>query len=74
MNPILTDLKKLPISVRIQLVGDLWDSIAEEAPESLRLSESERAVPYRRYTDHQSDPSTGIPWQQVRAKLFQDQG
>jgi putative addiction module component (TIGR02574 family) len=71
MSTLTADLRKLPISERIQLVEDLWDSIAEESPDSLQLSATERAELNRRYAAHQADPSTAIPWEQVRAKLFQ---
>ena len=70
MSTVTADFKKLPISERIQLVEDLWDSIAEESPDTLPLSESERAEMHRRYADHLANPSTSIPWEQVRAKLF----
>lgn len=70
MSTVTPDFKKLPISERIQLVEDIWDSIAEESPDSLKLSESERAELHRRYAAHLANPSTSIPWEQVRAKLF----
>ena len=70
MSSITADFKKLPISERIQLVEDLWDSIAEESPDSLQLSAPERAEMQRRYADHLANPSTSIPWEQVRAMLF----
>lgn len=37
-NTIMTDIKKLSISERIQLVEDIWNSITEEPPFSLELS------------------------------------
>jgi putative addiction module component (TIGR02574 family) len=35
MSALTADLRKLPISERIQLVEDLWDSLAEDTPDSL---------------------------------------
>jgi len=70
MNAIMTDIKKLSISERIQLVEDIWSGIAEESPFSLELSAQERDKLHRRYAAHQADPSTSIPWKQVRAKIF----
>ncbi len=70
MNTVMTDIKKLSISERIQLVEDIWNSIAEEPPFSLELSAQEQGELHRRYAAHQADPSTGIPWKQVRAKIF----
>lgn len=70
MNTSFTDYKKLSIAERIQLVEDIWDSIAAEAPESFQLSEAQKAELHRRAGAHDADPSTGVPWEQVREKLF----
>jgi len=72
MNAIamVEDIKKLSVSERIWLVEDIWNSIAEESPLSLALSVKERDELHRRYAAHRADPSTGIPWGQVRAKVF----
>jgi len=70
MSITLDDIKRLPITERIQLVEDIWDSIAADAPESVQLSEAQKAELHRRAQAHQDDPSTGIPWEQVREKLF----
>lgn len=69
MNAIVEDIKKLSVSERIQLVEDIWNSIP---PFSLELSTKERDELHRRYAAHQADPSTGIPWSQVRAKIFSE--
>jgi putative addiction module component (TIGR02574 family) len=74
MAAIVSELKKLPISERIQLVEDIWDSIAEESPDLLQLTEPERVELNDRYAAHQDDPSTSIHWDHVRAKLFQGRG
>jgi putative addiction module component (TIGR02574 family) len=62
--------KELPVSERIELVEDIWDSIAEETP-ALALSADEVAELQRRLAAHRADPSSGIPWEQVREELFQ---
>jgi len=67
MNAIVEDIKKLSVSERIQLVEDIWNSIP---PFSLELSAEELDELHRRYAAHQANPSTGIPWKQVRAKIF----
>jgi len=69
MNAIVEDIKKLSVSERIQLVEDIWNSIP---PFSLELSAKERDELHRRYAAHQADPSTGISWSQVRAKIFSE--
>lgn len=61
---------KLPVSERIQLVEDIWDSIAAEAPDAVTLSEAQKAELQSRLAAHREDPSTAVPWEQVRSKLF----
>ena len=61
---------KLSVSERIQLVEDIWDSIAAEAPDTVELSQAQKAELHRRVAAHRADPSTAIPWEQVRSKLF----
>jgi putative addiction module component (TIGR02574 family) len=73
MNTVTLNFKTLPISERIQLVEDIWDSIAEETPSSLNLSDAERAELHKRFSAHQTNPSSGVPWEQVRATLFKGQ-
>ena len=66
-----TAFKSLPLSERIQLVEDIWDSIAEETAEAaLQLSEHERLELQARFAAHQSDPKSSLPWSEVRAALF----
>ena len=74
MNSPISNFKELPISERIQLVEDIWDSIAEETPVSLQLSVADRAELQRRLAAHKADPSSSMPWDEVRASLFKGQG
>ncbi|NOQ45929.1 MAG: addiction module protein, partial [Desulfobulbaceae bacterium] len=36
----------------------------------LKLSETERLELDRRRDAHQADPTSGIPWKEIRSKLF----
>lgn len=72
MSAVTLNFKALPISERIQLVEDIWDSIAEETSGSLDLSADDRAELHRRLDAHKANPSSSIPWEQVRAALFKD--
>ena len=62
--------RSLPISERIELVEEIWNSIAEETSTPLPLSDVERSELHRRYAAHLADPSSSIPWEQVRTALF----
>jgi putative addiction module component (TIGR02574 family) len=61
---------KLPVSERIQLVEDIWDSIAADAPDAVTLTHEQKEELHRRVAAHRNDPSTAVPWDQVRSKLF----
>jgi putative addiction module component (TIGR02574 family) len=71
----MEDVKKMPISERIQLVEDIWDTIATvpSGPHStLKLSKPELVELNRRRDAHRADPASGIPWVDVRSKLFRE--
>lgn len=62
--------RDLPISERIQFVEDIWDSIADETAAGRPLSTQQRAELHRRRAEHEADPASAVPWEQVRAELF----
>ncbi len=65
-----TEYLQLSVSERIQLVEDIWDSIAAEASNTVGLSQAQKAELHRRAAAHHADPSTAVPWEQVQSKLF----
>ena len=68
------DYRRLSIDERLQLVEDIWDSIAEEAnsrAEALPLTPAQIEELQRRVADADAHPEDGIPWEQVRAELMQ---
>jgi len=69
-SAISTEYLKLSVSERIQLVEDIWDSIAAEASETIELSQAQKDELHRRVAEHRADPSTAVPWEQVRSRLF----
>lgn len=64
-----TELLQLPLDERLQLLEDLWDSIAAH-PEALPLSEAQRRELDRRWALHEQDPDRGIPWEQAKAEIL----
>ena len=71
------DYRHLSIDERLQLVEDIWDSIAQEAnvrAEALLLSPAQMAELERRIADADAHPDDGIPWEQVRAELLERGG
>ena len=66
----ISDLLHLSVAERLQLVEDLWDSIAEE-PEAMQLTQAQKEELDRRMAEHRADPGSAIPWDEVRARLRQ---
>ena len=65
--------RDLPIPERIQLVEDIWNSIAQEAnarPDTLPLTDAQRAELDRRIADADARPDEAVPWETVRDDLF----
>lgn len=62
--------RSLPISERIELVEDIWDSIAEETAAGIELSPEQREELHQRLAAHRAAPASSIPWDTVRAQLF----
>jgi putative addiction module component (TIGR02574 family) len=68
MMPIL-ELKKLTVTERLELIGELWDSIeAEEQPE---LSKEQLIELDKRLASYEKDGNKGKPWSEIKAKLKQ---
>lgn len=68
MNIAIADILELSVSERIQLVEDIWDSVAE-APEAVPLTEEEKAELDRRLDAYHQDPNEGSPWGMVRERI-----
>jgi putative addiction module component (TIGR02574 family) len=65
------DFQHLSIAERLQLVEDLWDSIAREATTaSLPLTEKEKALLDERLADLERDPEAGSSWEEVKANIL----
>ena len=61
------DLLELSIAERIQMVEDIWDSIAA-VPEAVPLSEELKKELDRRLEAYHLNPDAGSSWIAVRAK------
>jgi putative addiction module component (TIGR02574 family) len=62
------DILSLSIAERIELIGDLWDSMAE-VPEAITLTEAQKAELDRRLDAYHQDPTGGVPWPAVRDRI-----
>lgn len=70
-NAALRDeLRKLSLAERLELVEELWDSIAADCErEPFPLSDEQRADLERRLAEADADPAGGAPWDEVRERI-----
>ena len=70
MSPSFTaDVLRLSITERIQLVEDIWDTIAE-VPEAVGLTDEQKAELDRRLAAYHQNPNAGSPWGLVRERIM----
>ena len=62
------DILSLSIAERIELVADIWDSIAE-VPEAVALTDAQKAEVDRRLDAYHQNPTAGAPWSVVRDRI-----
>ncbi|MEF7614033.1 addiction module protein [Aquincola sp. MAHUQ-54] len=70
-RPDYTELLKLPPAERLQLIEDLWESLADsslEEPLHPAILEELRD----RLARYDADPSTAISWDEVKRRLRED--
>ncbi len=65
----LDQLRELPVSERIQLVEDLWDTIAADS-ESIRLSETQIVELDRRLDRFEEAPGEGVEWTALKTRIL----
>ncbi len=70
MNTQLSDILQLSVAERIQLVEDIWDSIAI-IPEAVPLTEEQKAELDRRLQAYQANSNEGISWNELKEQLRQ---
>ncbi len=69
------DYHQLSLDERLQLVEEIWDSIAQDAPATeLPLTDRQRAELLQSVVEDAADPDAAVPWAQVREELFKRGG
>ena len=63
-----TDTLNLSIPERIQLVEDIWDTIAAQA-DRVELTEEEKKVIDERLKAYHQNPNLGSPWEDVFKRI-----
>lgn len=67
-----TDTLELSIPERIQLVEDIWDTIAMGA-DAIELSEEERRIIDDRLEAYRRNPNEGSDWEEVIKRIIKRQ-
>lgn len=62
------DVLQLPVAERLQLVEDIWNTIAE-APDTLELSDADKRLIDERLEARRKNPGAGSPWAEVYARI-----
>ena len=71
---LLDELMQLSPAERLDIAEKLWDSIhppgSARPGEEVPLTEAQMAEIRRRVAEHERDPSSALPWEEVRARLW----
>jgi len=68
---ILPDLLRLPAQARAELAIALWENLTDAEREvALPVSPEQEAELDHRWAEHLADPSSAVPWEDVRHKLL----
>ncbi len=63
------EIRQLSVPERIQLVEQIWNSIAEDEA-AFELTPAQKAELDRRLTAHEAAPDRGSSWEDVKARLL----
>lgn len=69
MTNLPSEISILSVAEKFELLDALWEDLAAQAPAA--LSEEQTAELDRRVARYEQDPDAVIPWEQVRAGLFE---
>lgn len=64
-----SDIEQLSVAERIQLVEDIWDTIAAN-PDALEISDELGAELDRRVENYYQNPESGSSWQDVKKRIL----
>ena len=65
----MADVLELSVPERIQLVEDIWDSIAA-VPQSVSLTQAQRDELDRRLEDYEAHPGDSVLWEDVKRRIL----
>jgi putative addiction module component (TIGR02574 family) len=62
------EILTLPVSERLQLIEDIWDSIASQ-PDDVPVTSEQRKELDKRLANFERDPSAGEKWDDVKSRV-----
>ncbi len=68
MSTVRKEILSLSVAARLQLLEDIWDSLAE-TPEAIPVTDAQRKELARRRRAHARNPSAAKSWAEVRGRL-----
>jgi putative addiction module component (TIGR02574 family) len=68
MNPEFTQIFELPLSEKLQLLEDLWDSIAQ-TPEQIPVLDWQKEELAKRKANYLQNPDSGSSWEEVKERI-----
>jgi len=69
MDPnILKEALELPDEEKLELIGDLWDSL--ENPDDIQLTKEQKEELDRRLEEYYKDPTSGSSWEEVKSRIL----
>ncbi len=74
MMPEFKELEKLSLAERVQLVEDLWDSIARSHAEDLPVPEWQNVELERRKREYLRNPDSAKSWAEVKRSILESKG
>ena len=68
MSVPIEEILNLSIKKRLELIEEIWDSIASDE-QAIPLTSAQRRELDRRKREHRADPTVATPWSEVRDRL-----
>ena len=68
----IEEILELPAAERMEIMYQIWDSLAAEYPYPTQLSAAHREELDRRWEDFKKDPDEGEPWEDVEKSLLEE--
>ena len=65
MSYDISDIKKLPLEERLEIIDEIWETCVAESPDSVYEDDEKlKAVLQERVTDYESGKMRAIPWEE----------